>query len=80
MVQRAMRYSSIAAFALVAPIGGATAAFPTQQLPACPEGQTIVCAVKAGEMQSYWNVCDAKRDGALVMFAGECPDTHGSGP
>jgi hypothetical protein len=73
----AMRYSSIAAFALVALAGNASAAPPTQPPSVCQEGKTIVCAVKAGEMQSYWNICDAKRDGALVMFAGECPDTHG---
>ena len=76
-----MRYSFIAAFALVALTDCATGAPPAQRPPpVCPEGQTIVCAVKAGEMQSYWNVCDAKRDGAIVMFAGECPDTHGGGP
>jgi hypothetical protein len=75
-----MRYPSIATFALVALAGNATAIPPAQPPSVCPEGQTIVCAVKAGEMQSYWNVCDAKRDGALVMFAGECPDTHSGGP
>ncbi len=74
-----MRYFSIAAFALVALAGNATVPSPTP--PPCPEGTTIVCAVKAGEMQSYWNACDAKRDGALVMSAGECPaGIHESGP
>jgi hypothetical protein len=77
----AMRFSSIAAFALVALTGNATVAPPTPPPSVCPEGTTIVCAVKDGEMQSYWNVCDAKRDGALVMSAGECPaGTHESGP
>ena len=76
-----MRISSVSAFTLVLLIGNAAAAPPARQPAACPEGQTIVCAVKAGEMQSYWNVCDAKRDGALVMSAGECPaGTHESGP
>jgi hypothetical protein len=32
-----------------------------------------VCAVKAGTRQSYWNACQANRDGAIIVLAGECP-------
>ena len=75
----ALRLSSIAALALVALAGNAAVQPPAP--PPCPEGTTIVCAVKAGEMQSYWNACDARRDGALVMSPGECPaGIHESGP
>lgn len=32
-----------------------------------------VCAVEAGQRQSYWNEAAARRDGALVVLPGECP-------
>ena len=38
-----------------------------------PDGQALVCAVKAGQRQSYWNDGVAQRDGAMVLLAGECP-------
>ena len=37
-----------------------------------------VCAVKAGTRQSYWNACQAGRDGATVVLAGECPASPNS--
>ena len=45
----------------------------TQQVAISPEGRAPVCAVKAGERQSYWNERTARLDGAVVMFPGECP-------
>ena len=44
-----------------------------QQLAVKPNGQAPVCAVKAGERQSYWNEAVAQHDGAMVLLAGECP-------
>jgi hypothetical protein len=44
-----------------------------QQLAVKPNDQAPVCAVKAGERQSYWNEAVARRDGAMVLLTGECP-------
>jgi len=44
-----------------------------QQLAVKPNGQAPVCAVKAGQRQSYWNEAVARGDGAIVLLAGECP-------
>jgi hypothetical protein len=44
-----------------------------QQLAANLNGPAPVCAVKAGQRQSYWNEAVARRDGAMVLLAGECP-------
>ena len=44
-----------------------------QQVAINPNGQTPVCAVKGGQRQSYWSEAVARRDGAMVLLAGECP-------
>jgi hypothetical protein len=44
-----------------------------QQLAVNPNSQAPVCAVKAGQRQSYWNEAVARRDGAMVLLSGECP-------
>lgn len=44
----------------------------TQQPTGCAAVQAPVCAVLAGEKQSYWNECQAQRAGALILNAGEC--------
>jgi hypothetical protein len=31
-----------------------------------------VCALKNGTRQTYWNTCLAARDGADLLYAGEC--------
>jgi hypothetical protein len=36
-------------------------------------GQAPVCAVRAGDRQSYWSEKAARRDGAFILLAGECP-------
>jgi hypothetical protein len=74
-----MRYALIAAFALAALAGGGTAAPPTQPLAVCAAGQAPVCAVRAGQRQSYWNACAARQDDAIVILAGECPCPPNSG-
>jgi hypothetical protein len=66
--RQAARYAFIAVSGLVLLSGCAT-----QQVAAYPEGQAPVCAVKAGDRQSYWNERAARLDGALVVLAGECP-------
>jgi hypothetical protein len=33
----------------------------------------VVCAVKLGMRQNYWNAGLAQADGATVIFLGECP-------
>jgi hypothetical protein len=68
-----MRYSVSAVSALLVLLG-----CTAQQVALRPEGQTPVCAVKAGERQNYWNEQAARSAGALVMFPGECPTQPGS--
>lgn len=62
-----MRHAALA-FAALLLLGCAP-----QQLAANSNGAAPVCAVKAGQRQSYWNEAVARRDGALVLLAGECP-------
>jgi hypothetical protein len=70
-----MRYSLIAVSGLLMLSGCATASQPTahRQGDAYPEEQGVVCAVKAGDRQNYWNERAAQLNGALVIFKGECP-------
>jgi hypothetical protein len=42
---------------------------PAQQQ---PPGAGIVCATKGGDQRTYWNEEDARRNGAQVLYAGEC--------
>jgi hypothetical protein len=60
----------ICAVALVAFAASSAVAQPAQQQ---PPGTGIVCATKGGRQQSYWNEQDARRDGAIVLYPGECP-------
>ena len=69
-----MRYSFILATLLPALLGCAApqvAAYPVTQ--AYPEERGVVCAVKYGMRQNYWNAGLAQADGATVIFVGECP-------
>ena len=69
-----MRYWPMLAYGLAALIATTTA--PAAQQPA---GSGIVCAVKAGEKRSYWSAQVAVADGAIVLYAGECPWPSGGG-
>jgi hypothetical protein len=40
---------------------------------AYPQERGVVCAVKLGMRQNYWNAGLAQADGATVIFLGECP-------
>ena len=64
-------YRTGLATAAVLPL--AVAAPGAQQQTATCVQVAPVCAVKAGAKQSYWNECQARRDGALVILTGECP-------
>ncbi len=46
---------------------------PQREGDAYPEGRGIVCAVRAGDRQNYWNERAAQHNGAVVLFEGECP-------
>ena len=64
-----MRYPGLAVFGLPMLLGCAP-----QQVAVVPAaGQAPVCAVRAGDRQSYWNEQAARRDGAFILLAGECP-------
>jgi hypothetical protein len=61
--------TAIVAIVLLLPILGSRA----QQPPAANCAQVApVCALKDGNKQSYWNVCLAARDGAQLLYPGEC--------
>jgi hypothetical protein len=70
-----MRYSVIAASGLLVLFGCAPALQPAayREGQACPQERGVVCAVKAGDRQNYWNERAAQLNGALVIFQGECP-------
>jgi hypothetical protein len=40
---------------------------------AYPQERGVVCAVKAGDRQNYWNERAAQLNGGVVIFQGECP-------
>ena len=65
-----MRPSLIALAALFVLVGCAA---PIQQIGAYPQERGVVCAVKYGMRQNYWTAQAAQLDGAVVVFAGECP-------
>jgi hypothetical protein len=46
----------------------------------CPEVNAPVCAVKFGQMLTYWSACKAQADGADVVSDGEwCRRKSGGG-
>jgi hypothetical protein len=55
----------------VAPANPSYQGYPATQ--AYPEERGVVCAVKYGMRQNYWNAALAQADGATVIFLGECP-------
>ena len=65
--------------ALIAALGLAGCAAPVQQIgaylqtDAYPQERGVVCAVKYAMRQNYWTAQAAQLDGAVVIFAGECP-------
>jgi hypothetical protein len=61
--------TAIVAIALLLPIFGSRAQQPP---PAACAQAAPVCALKDGNKQSYWNVCLAARDGAQLLYPGEC--------
>jgi hypothetical protein len=70
-----MRYWFVAASGFLVLFGCAPAPQLTayRQSDAYPEERSVVCAVKAGDRQNYWNERDARLNGAVVVFQGECP-------
>jgi hypothetical protein len=44
---------------------------PPRQTAACPEVHVPVCAIKFGQMLTYWSACKARADGADVVNDGE---------
>ena len=75
-VDRRMRACSIV---LISTLVVAGCAAPVQQIgayrqtDAYPQERGVVCAVKLGMRQNYWTAQAAQLDGAIVVFAGECP-------
>ena len=65
--------------ALIGALALAGCAAPAQQIgayprtDAYPQERGVVCAVKYAMRQNYWTAQAAQRDGAVVIFAGECP-------
>jgi hypothetical protein len=61
--------TAIVAIVLLLPILGSRAQQPP---PAACAQVAPVCALKDGNKQSYWNQCLAARDGAAILYPGEC--------
>jgi hypothetical protein len=74
---RAICSTCIAAVALLLFTAAPSGAQSQQAAAACARAAPV-CAVKAGTKQSYWNACQASRDGAVVVLAGECPASPNS--
>jgi hypothetical protein len=68
-MRRTFRTAIVAVAVLLLPIFGSRA---QQQPPAACAQVAPVCALKDGNKQSYWNVCLAARDGAQLLYPGEC--------
>ena len=77
------------ALAVLLLVGSASVAEPSsneakplqamQQAVVCAPVTAIVCGAVGGQLQSYWNECLARRDGAIVVSTGECPDRSSGG-
>jgi hypothetical protein len=68
--QQGVAYEVAQAYPM-APAYPAYQGYPVTQ--AYPEERGVVCAVKYGMRQNYWNAGLAQADGATVIFIGECP-------
>jgi hypothetical protein len=64
--------TAIVAIALLLLPVVATRAQPPQQPAACAPVVAPVCALNNGYRQTYWNACLAARDGAELLYTGEC--------
>jgi len=76
--------ASVGAFVMFWVLGSAAGAQSsssqaTQQPTGYAPVQAPVCAVLAGDKQSYWNEDEARRAGALILSAGECRNKPSSG-
>ena len=69
-MQRVCRTAIAAVAMLLLPVM-ATRAQPPQPA-GCAPVVAPVCALKNGYRRSYWNECQAARDGAQLLYAGEC--------
>ena len=78
-VQRMRRggTSGVALFLLIVVEACAPPPQANQEAAVCPAVKAPVCAVHRGEKQSYWNECEARRQGAILTTPGECPIPYG---
>jgi hypothetical protein len=78
---RGLYRNTAAAIAALLLLGAAGRAQPPSSQPqtfqaarqpaACPEVRAPVCAIKFGQMLTYWSACKARADGADVVEEGE---------
>jgi hypothetical protein len=66
-----LRTAITAIVVLLLPLIASRAQLPPPQ-PADCAAVAPVCALKIGSKQNYWNSCLAARDGAELLYAGEC--------
>ena len=55
------------------------AADAQQPMPAGCLKVAVVCALKYGQRQTYWNACMAARDGAELLYPGYCAPSRSYG-
>ncbi|HEY4469626.1 MAG TPA: hypothetical protein VGN21_00560 [Stellaceae bacterium] len=75
-MHRTLRTGIAALATLFLPVVATDAQQPVP--PECAQSAPV-CALKNGSRQTYWNTCLATRDGAELMYAGECRQSRSYG-
>jgi hypothetical protein len=75
-MQRILRTGIAALAMLLLPLVATDAQQPPP--PECAQSAPV-CALKNGARQTYWNTCLATRDGAQLMYTGECRTSRSYG-
>jgi hypothetical protein len=70
-MHRLCRTAIVAASLLLLPVIVSRAQLPPPQPADCGQNAPV-CGLKNGYRQTYWNTCLAARDGAELLYAGEC--------
>ena len=70
-MHRLCRTAIAAVVLLLLPVIVSRAQLPAPQPAGCTQNAPV-CGLKNGSRQTYWNTCLAARDGAELLYGGEC--------